>query len=851
MSDQDAATLRALADRIDPDDAGAHNNLGVVLYQKGLLDDAFLAFERALELDPRLEVARRNAEIAFLESGLFDRRVRELQARLRLKPTDHEARDALARVLLLGGDPDGASREWTTLLERHPGSTPLHMKLAEAEAERGRRPEAIRLLQIAARLSPELAVVRIQLAELLLAAGEPARAEVEARRALAIDDSSAAGHVLLGTVLQKLDRVDEATEMLERAREIDPKALEREGHLSVERYRAAHVARTQQQGVVSSAARSGLDRVARARVLRRAGEPKGAMTELEAAIEGGQDTAEIRQTLAEIQLLHGAAESAAGGYERLLAEIDDSAKLWSDRGVALHRLGRVRDAVDAYRRASDLDDGYRLAWNNLGVAIAQTPKSGPAEWALRRATAGEPPVESLWNLGLFYALGGRPDDAVDAYQAAVELDTTLAESWARLGSALFQARRASAAREALLEALERNPGLADARYHLGFSLSALGDYRGALRETQRALEQAPVLPAPSYLLLVDTEFGMASVPAPDVEVGPADPDADGVAFEFDPSALDEVFETLERAGPAPISVPDIEAEMERARVALRRGQLSKAADLVAPVVARLPNMPAPRLLEGEILLERGYAGEALERFDAVLSTATVARTTTRTATELRAEALLVLERPDEAVNAARSAEAVDGPASLLGRALLAAGNPGEAVTVFERALKLGESGSRWVTAYGQALLALDRLDDAERVFRLVLGREPSAVAQVGLARSLEARGDTAGARAAYREAVDILPSYPPAVFGLADLEWEAGRRDAAIRILVDLLSLDPGHVESLVRLGVWLAQLGRWDASRRALQRALTLAPDDPDAQRQLSELPEQPERPERPEREG
>ncbi|MDX1675366.1 MAG: tetratricopeptide repeat protein, partial [Longimicrobiales bacterium] len=98
MSRRDEEILRSLADRIDPEDAGAHNNLGVVFYQKGLIDDAIRAFERALELDPRLEVARANVELAYLDSGHFRERVESLRARIRRDPDDADAKDALART---------------------------------------------------------------------------------------------------------------------------------------------------------------------------------------------------------------------------------------------------------------------------------------------------------------------------------------------------------------------------------------------------------------------------------------------------------------------------------------------------------------------------------------------------------------------------------------------------------------------------------------------------------------------------------------------------------------------------------------------------------------------------------
>ena len=40
ISERDLAVLRSFADRIDPSDAGAHNNIGVLYYQKRLIPEA-------------------------------------------------------------------------------------------------------------------------------------------------------------------------------------------------------------------------------------------------------------------------------------------------------------------------------------------------------------------------------------------------------------------------------------------------------------------------------------------------------------------------------------------------------------------------------------------------------------------------------------------------------------------------------------------------------------------------------------------------------------------------------------------------------------------------------------------
>ncbi|HXB24495.1 MAG TPA: tetratricopeptide repeat protein, partial [Gemmatimonadaceae bacterium] len=103
MSERDREVLRSFARRIDPSDAGAHNNLGVLYYHKGLYEEAVEAFTRALELDAKMQVAQRNLEIAYFSTGYYERRVGELRERLRTTPADREARWELGRAYALLG----------------------------------------------------------------------------------------------------------------------------------------------------------------------------------------------------------------------------------------------------------------------------------------------------------------------------------------------------------------------------------------------------------------------------------------------------------------------------------------------------------------------------------------------------------------------------------------------------------------------------------------------------------------------------------------------------------------------------------------------------------------------------
>ena len=132
-SERDRAVLRSFARRIDPSDAGAHNNLGVLYFNKGLYEEAVQAFMRALELDPRMQVAQRNLEIAYFNTGYYDERVPELKDRLRANAADREARWELARTYALLGEHDKAVEEFQALLRYSPNDVGAILQLGLSE----------------------------------------------------------------------------------------------------------------------------------------------------------------------------------------------------------------------------------------------------------------------------------------------------------------------------------------------------------------------------------------------------------------------------------------------------------------------------------------------------------------------------------------------------------------------------------------------------------------------------------------------------------------------------------------------------------------------------------------------
>src|SRR3954470_22148816 len=128
LSERDLTVLRSFASRIDPSDAGAHNNLGVLYYQKGLIEESIAEFARALELDPKMQVSQTNLEIAYRESGHYDRKMGELKQRVDQSGQAREPRWGRRRAYAMLARQEEAIVKFEALLAPQPGDVPAVLK---------------------------------------------------------------------------------------------------------------------------------------------------------------------------------------------------------------------------------------------------------------------------------------------------------------------------------------------------------------------------------------------------------------------------------------------------------------------------------------------------------------------------------------------------------------------------------------------------------------------------------------------------------------------------------------------------------------------------------------------------
>ncbi|MGG5820446.1 tetratricopeptide repeat protein [Falsiroseomonas sp. HW251] len=101
-------------------------------------------------------------------------------------------------------------------------------------------------------------------------------------------------------------------------------------------------------------------------------------------------------------------------------------------------------------------------------------------------------------------------------------------------------------------------------------------------------------------------------------------------------------------------------------------------------------------------------------------------------------------------------------------------------------------------------------------------------AHVNIAGLLAARGDAAGAEAAYAEALARDPAWLPALVNLGDFQARSGRATEAVATLARAVALHPDAADAQFGLALALVRAGRTPEALAPLARAASLRPEEP-----------------------
>ena len=222
-----------------------------------------------------------------------------------------------------------------------------------------------------------------------------------------------------------------------------------------------------------------------------------AVNALTIALEGGDANTPDAETLAFLgHALVQAGRPALDLFEQAQRADPDSALPLYFQGLYLRRQGAIKSAATLFEEALALDPDNTAIYVELAQTRAQQGDLAAAEvWYLAALEVAENDAQSpaLWVqrvLVRFYAERGyrMAEAGIPAAEALIEAEPNDAEAYDLLGWMQFLSGALDDSEASLRRALELEPGLSSARYHLARQLESQGQRDPAVAEYRRVVD---------------------------------------------------------------------------------------------------------------------------------------------------------------------------------------------------------------------------------------------------------------------------------------------------------------------------------------------------------------------------
>lgn len=191
------------------------------------------------------------------------------------------------------------------------------------------------------------------------------------------------------------------------------------------------------------------------------------------------------------QQAQGKVREAVDSFRKMLAIDPRIAELHFNLGVMLSQIGETREAIASYRKALQLKPNFTVAHFNLGTLLQGQGSLQEAASHYQKAIDIEPGFfEALGNLGTIMQQRGQLEQAEQCYRRALALRPD-ARGYFNLGTTLHDQGEHKEAIRAFREAVRLDPHFADAWNDLGETLRDQGEMDEAIRCYKQALAVQP------------------------------------------------------------------------------------------------------------------------------------------------------------------------------------------------------------------------------------------------------------------------------------------------------------------------------------------------------------------------
>jgi tetratricopeptide (TPR) repeat protein len=454
-----------------PHSADVHNALGTVLRQQGQLEAAADEFKTALNSDPRFAVAALNLGQVLIAQKRYTAAAIYLRNALKSSPPpdlEVSLQSALAVSYAESGHSNLAIETLEQAIKSHPDAADAYFNLATLYAKNGPalgHERAMSYFKEALRVDPYYDEARYSLAKMLVEAGRFSDAVPYLLDYIRHKPGDGEGFHLLGSAYGGLAQTAKAVEALERAQRLKPDDSEIRYELGVALAKAGKIDGAIGQLEASERANPGFAGVhyQLGLVLRKKGDEAGSKREMR-----------VFQNLKN----QGSEAVAAGNF--------------NNQGNQFLQEGKIRDATEAYRKATQLDPDNAQWHYNLSLALSRLGDRQGQKQELEKTLALDSNMGIAHNdVGLVHLSEGKLNEAESDFKVALEIDPAFAEAQNNLGVVYSQEGQESKAAALFRQATESDPLYARAFVNLGLQLARQGDLPAAEHQIQLALKLVP------------------------------------------------------------------------------------------------------------------------------------------------------------------------------------------------------------------------------------------------------------------------------------------------------------------------------------------------------------------------
>jgi len=295
------------------------NNLGNSYTDVGNIEQALVALERAVEINPSLAECRTNLGNIYLKKDRIEDAIKQYRAALQINPAGAKTHNNLGNAYTKAGRLDDAISEYSESLELDPDFAEVYTNLSVVYCEKKMFATAESVLKEAIALEPRNGGFYINLGNVYNQSGQCEKAILQYNRALKLASDTAEVHYGMGLCYNKLGMVNDEIRAYKKALSIKP------------------------------------DMIA---ALANLGNAYFAKADYDAAIEQYKKAVRVKSDDAAIHYNLGAAHSNKGDYEAAVAEYLRAVELEPEMADAHNGLAFV------YYKLKE----YELAWKYIKIA---------------------------------------------------------------------------------------------------------------------------------------------------------------------------------------------------------------------------------------------------------------------------------------------------------------------------------------------------------------------------------------------------------------------------------------------------------------------------------------------------